>query len=385
MRIAVYGGSFNPPHLGHVSAIQAAIAQLSPDKLIVIPASDPPHKSLAENTPSQEDRWNLVLNTMGEIPHVAVSSLEMQRPGKSYTADTLKQILVQYPDADLYLLAGTDMVETFDSWHAFQWILKHVTLAAFMRNGAEKMRLFVAAERLRKCHDASVVILDHTPLEVSSTQIRALLQKRGGNEYMTKAAYAYVISHRLYDAKPSLAWLREEAFSRLDEKRSIHVAYCEMEAARLARHWGADDIEAAEAAILHDITKNCTYEEQLLLCKEYGIMTDNIEQSNPKLLHAKTGAYLAKENYGVSEAVFQAILYHTTGRANMCLLEKIIYMADYIESSRCFEGVSILRTLAYEDLDAALTKGLEMSLQDLKEHGVKPHPNSVDALNFLRS
>ena len=148
---------------------------------------------------------------------------------------------------------------------------------------------------------------------------------------------------------------------------------------QLAKLWGEDPEKAAVAGILHDSTKNLSYDEQLILCDKYGIILDNAQRENPKLLHAITGAALAKDRFGVSEEISQAIRWHTTGKPDMNTLEKIIYLADYIEPTRDFEGVERLRELAYEDLDAALALGLEMSLEELRRQNVEPHRDTVEA------
>jgi nicotinate-nucleotide adenylyltransferase len=101
------------------------------------------------------------------------------------------------------------------------------------------------------------------------------------------------------------------------------------------------------------------------------------------LLHSKTGAEIAKVEFGMSDAVYDAIKWHTTGKADMTLLEKIVYMADYIEPNRDFEGVEQLRSLAYTDLDKALFKGLEMSIEDMKARGIVPHWRSQAAIDYL--
>jgi nicotinate-nucleotide adenylyltransferase len=196
--------------------------------------------------------------------------------------------------------------------------------------------------------------------------------------------YARIIKDRLYGARPDLSWLRDRAREMLDEARVPHVDGCEAEAAELARRWGADERSAREAAILHDITKRLDPAGQALLCERYGIEPDDIEAANPKLLHAKTGAAVARAVYGARDDVYGAILWHTTGREGMSLLEKIVYIADYIEPTRDFEGVDRLRETAYADLDAAVAHGLELSVRDLDSRGMTPHPNSLRALQFLK-
>ena len=120
----------------------------------------------------------------------------------------------------------------------------------------------------------------------------------------------------------------------------------------------------------------------MILCQKYGIINDNAEEHNFKLLHAKTGAAVARAQFGVSDEVYNAIRWHTTGKPDMTLLEKIIYMADYIEPNRDFPGVEKLRELAYEDLDKAMALGLEMSLEDIRSYGQEPYKDTVQAYEW---
>ena len=126
--------------------------------------------------------------------------------------------------------------------------------------------------------------------------------------------------------------------SCLKHKRIPHVLGTEQEAIRLAERYGADVDKARTAALLHDCTKKLGMEEQLELCRRFGIQLDELEQRALKLLHAKTGAAIAKEVFGVDEEIFRAIWWHTTGHAGMTLLEKILYLADYIEPSPGLPG-----------------------------------------------
>ena len=234
-------------------------------------------------------------------------------------------------------------------------------------------------DHLEREYSARVRLLNHAPLPMSSGEIRVWLRLRLGSDLLDNAVYADIIKHRWYEAMPELCWLREAVKPYLTPKRVAHVAGCESEAVKLAMHWGEDAENAAEAGILHDITKKLTREEQLILCDKYGIICDKDQLANEKLLHAITGAALARAEFGVSDAVCSAIRWHTTGKPDMTLLEKIIYMADYIEPTRDFPGVEKLRALAYKDLDAAMALGLEMSLEDIRAHGVQPHRDTADA------
>ena len=111
------------------------------------------------------------------------------------------------------------------------------------------------------------------------------------------------------------------------------------------------------------------------LCEKYGIINDAAEVANPKLLHAKTGAAFARELFGIEDDIYGAIRWHTTGKPDMTLLEKIIYLADFVEPTRDFPGVEELRELCFEDIDAAMAKGLEMSLEFIRSGGAdSPRP-----------
>lgn len=183
-------------------------------------------------------------------------------------------------------------------------------------------------------------------------------------------------------SEEQLSALREKAYRFLDEKRIPHVRGCEEEAAHLAQRWGESHSAAAAAGILHDCTKRLKYEEQLQLIKKYDIVCDASLLRAPKLLHAVTGAALAELEFSMPEEIVRAIRWHTTGRPAMSLLEKIIYLADYIEPGRDFPGVQELRKAAYEDLNGAMALGLRMSLEDLQSRGTQPHPDTQNAYDY---
>ena len=144
-----------------------------------------------------------------------------------------------------------------------------------------------------------------------------------------------------------------------------------------------DTYTVAASSLLHDITKALDGPLQLTLCREYGKVLDEFSQNNPKTLHALTGSMVAERIFGENEAVVAAIESHTTGKPAMNTLEKIIYVADYMEPNRDFPGVEGLRRLAYTDLDGALKLGLEMTLAMLREQKRQISPASSQALEYL--
>lgn len=177
--------------------------------------------------------------------------------------------------------------------------------------------------------------------------------------------------------------LEQVVVSLLKPSRVPHVLGCRDTAVALARHWGANEVDAARAGLLHDITKALDGPRQLTLAGEYGIILSAFQQKYPKTLHALTGSLVAEQLFGENEAVVAAIRHHTTGKADMDLLEKIIYVADYMEPNRDFPGVDKLRELAFTDLDGALKLGLTMTLELLNQQGNEVSPESRDALNWL--
>ena len=396
MRLGVYGGSFNPPHRGHLSAAVSAARWLKLDELLLIPAGIPPHKQLSENAPPPEQRLAMcaylaeqaALET--DIP-VHVSRMEMDRAGKSYTVDTLRDLHRQRPGDELWLLMGTDMFLTFQDWYRPEEILSLAGLCAFGRSEKDTEELF-AVQRdylARRFPGARIATMSLPNLvEVSSTELRELLP--GGGEYLTSQVYGYLLREHLYGTsldlkRLSLDELRPVALSYLKAKRVRHVLGVEKEAIRLAERYGADVYRARVAALLHDCTKKLGMDEQLALCKRYGIALDELESHALKLLHAKTGAALARDVFGVDDEIYGAIFWHTTARKDMTLLEKVIYLADYIEPSRDFEGVDTLRAAVYRDLDGGLELGLRMGIEELEGMGNPVHPNSREAYEFIRT
>ena len=151
-----------------------------------------------------------------------------------------------------------------------------------------------------------------------------------------------------------------------------------------AEKYGADVHRAEVAGLLHDCTKKLSMPEQLALCEKYGIALDELEKKALKLLHAKTGAALARDVFGVDDEIYNAILWHTTGKPDMTVLEKVIYLADFIEPTRDFPGVDALRRTVWEDLDRGLLMGLEMTVEEMEEMGNPIHVNTLAARDYLK-
>ncbi|MDE5599158.1 MAG: bis(5'-nucleosyl)-tetraphosphatase (symmetrical) YqeK [Lachnospiraceae bacterium] len=159
--------------------------------------------------------------------------------------------------------------------------------------------------------------------------------------------------------------LRKEMEKELTSKRYEHTLSVAYTAASLAMVHDVDTESALIAGMLHDCAKCFSAKKVVSLCKKHNLPVSEVELQNPTaLLHAKAGSFLAKEKYGIDdEDILNAIKYHTTGRPNMSKLEKIIYIADYIEPGRTHAAnLKQIRKTAYEDLDKALFRILEDTL-----------------------
>lgn len=422
MNIGIYGGTFDPPHLGHMLPAMRAAEELGISKLIYVPAATPPHKSLQANSATAEQRLEMVKLAideacLGSKLEVVVDDLELRREGNSYTSDTLRAFKKRYPSDKLTFFMGSDMLRSFHTWHEPGVICALADLAVFGRdelgepeepreeNWKTKLAAFFSEEpkhppkleslwtvanRVEEAYLGHVTILFGTPIEISSTEIRKKLRtQKGCPEKLPIPVYGYILLHGLYGTNADLGHLSDDdlracSLSMVYAKRHAHILGVEAEAVKLARVWGCDETTARRAAILHDCTKYWPTQRHLDYCRDYGVELDELELKSEKLLHAKTGALVARHIFGQSDAVFDAIYCHTTGKKDMTLLDKIIYIADYMEPNRNFPGVERLRGLAYADLDAAVALGCEMSIGEMEEKGREVHPNTRMALASLR-
>lgn len=170
-RFGIYGGTFNPIHNGHLHLIRAACAQLSFDRLLVVPANIPPHKA-ATDLASNRDRLEMARLATAGMPGVWVSDIELRARGKSYTILTLERLRALFPECSFTLLMGADMLESFDRWHRWQDILKLADIAAFARNEGEEALLERKAALIGR---ARVVRVE--PLPLSSTLVRERVRR----------------------------------------------------------------------------------------------------------------------------------------------------------------------------------------------------------------
>lgn len=387
-KIGIYGGSFNPPHLGHILAAKEFQRTLDLDLLLLIPAATPPHKALPPDSPDARTRLELLRLAAAELPFAQVDDLELQREGASYTVDTVRALGAKYPGDQLYLCMGMDMFESFVDWYQPAEICRQATLAVAHRAAAEETLLQQRMREFEAAFGVSPVLVRNEYLDMSSTLVRRMLILGGAEDFVPATVLERIYAEGLYGTGRSrkqlpFEELMRESLALHKPGRVAHVIGCSQTARELALVHGADPDDAQRAGILHDVTKALDGADQLRLCDKYGIIISDFEREHTKLLHAVTGADVARRVFGERETVVQAIRWHTTGKAAMTTLEKIIYVADYMEPNRSFPGVEELRRLAYEDLDAAMLMGLRMAAEHLERQRAVMCRPSLEAMEFL--
>lgn len=167
------GGTFNPPHNGHIHAAQQAVHELHLDKLLLIPDNVPPHKVLPKHSADSRQRFEMAKLMALDIPKAQASDIELMRGGRSYTVDTLRELHERYPNDTLILLVGTDMLLTLDAWREPEQLCRLAQFAVVARDDRDRAAIAQKAQQLAKQWNAAVTVVDCPAVPVSSTQVRA--------------------------------------------------------------------------------------------------------------------------------------------------------------------------------------------------------------------
>ena len=173
---------------------------------------------------------------------------------------------------------------------------------------------------------------------------------------------------------------------KLDDYRFNHSLCVAEEAVRLSKLYGETEENAYLAGLLHDITKNYSADEHLKIFEKFDIILTESEKSSEKLWHAISGSAYAKNVLNITNLdVINAIKYHTTARANMSLLEKIVYLADFTSADRNYPDVNVMRNLVDISIEKAMQYSLSYTINSLKEKGLMPHPDTIAAYNEINT
>ncbi|MGN1481821.1 nicotinate-nucleotide adenylyltransferase [Porcipelethomonas sp.] len=195
-RIGLFGGSFNPVHNGHVNLAVSVKKKLKLDKVIFIPSGTAPHKS-SEEYVSGSDRLEMCRLALEEYDGFEVSDYEINKSGKSYTVYTVRHFKSMFPEDELFLMVGSDMLLSFDTWFEYGEILSNVTLAAVSRNGNDFDELYEMSKKLSKFGD--VIVANDEAITISSSKIRKMIKNNEDIScYLNGKVVKYIILKNLY-------------------------------------------------------------------------------------------------------------------------------------------------------------------------------------------
>ena len=331
MRIGIFGGTFNPVHSEHILVARAAVKELNLDKLFIMPTFISPHKN-SMPAPA-EDRLNMLKLVFSEDEKIEVSDYEIEKQGKSYTYLTVEYFKEKY-DAELFFICGGDMLTNFKTWRYPERILVACTLAVFDR---ENSFTDFDAEReyFKRTFSKDYIKLSHVGKNISSTKIRVYAAFSLSLAMLVeKEVEEYIKNKKLYQGNEYIEFVK----CTLTDKRLVHTANVVVTALSKVKELKLDEEKVITACILHDCAKYIDAST---------VTGFSIPDGMPHpVVHAFLGAHIAKNRLGINEEeIIDAIKYHTSGKANMTTLGKLVFVADMLEEGRNYEGVDYLRKL----------------------------------------
>ena len=297
-------------------------------------------------------------------PDFYFSAMEINAARTSYTYLTLQELHRTYPDWELYFIMGADSLDYLDKWMEPAEICRLATLLVAIRDDLDMNRIKNKAAELKRLYEADIRPIITPNVSVSSHNIRERVEKGEPIRYLVTPEVEEYIAHQcLYQEDEGQTPMNERLNKikrilkkELDKDRYEHTLGVMYTSACLAMANGYDMEKAQLAGLLHDCAKCIPNEKKLKICVKNNIPVTQVEKDNPFLLHAKVGAFLARVLYEVEdEEILHAISVHTTGAPAMNTLDKIVFIADYIEPKRDkAANLKEIRKTAFEDLDEAL-------------------------------
>ncbi len=345
-RIALFGGTFNPVHNEHIKMVKTAIKELRLDKIFVIPTNLPPHKKTT--LISGEHRLKMLSLCFASEKKVEISDFEIKNGGTSYSYLTAEHFRRLFPDDDIFFLVGGDMLKDFKTWKFPQRILSACKLAVFERDDFY-CSLDEEREYFKKFFNQDFINLKYKGENLSSTRVR-IYSSLGLNLYgLTDEKVAkYIFDNNLYAGDKAFEFIKKT----LPERRLIHTAEVAVTALKKVKELNLDKDKVLTACILHDCAKYIDYRTV-----EGFKLPDGVPAP---VIHSFLGAFIAEKYLGVvDEEIIDAIRYHTSGKPNMSVLGKLIFVADMIEKGRSYEGVDYLRDMYEKDFNLCFKECLK--------------------------
>ena len=381
MRIGIMGGTLDPVHNGHIEVALAAKRLLKLDRVMLLPAGDPPHKA---HPTLKRDRLNMARIAAEGAEGLFVSDIEIAREGTTFTVDTLRELTRREPDTQWYYLIGADTLNVLDSWRHFEKVAGMCTFAVIGR--ADEPADMDRVQALEQQYGARFEVLPFNGPDISSTQIRDRVAKGEDiTDLVPQGVADYIRAHLLYLANRSREEICAALKATLKPGRYIHTLGVAETALRLAPRYGVDPARAELAGLLHDCAKYMPIDEMRKLVQGVVPDADDEELATVSVLHAPAGAVWAAREFGVQDrGILSAIRKHTLGDGQMSALDALIYTADFIEPNRApFPGLEEARALAETDIFAATRKCAELTNRHLAEQGRQAHPRTLRMLAKL--
>lgn len=384
MKLLLFGGTFDPPHNGHMCILKNAIQTVQPDKVIVMPDNIPPHKNSGD-TPAL---LRLAMCQCFEPLHknLTVSDMEIKRGGASYSYFTVQQLQKVYPKAHIYMCIGSDMLITFTQWKNWQFLLAQVTLVVQLRENSD-IPAFEAARQSIAAQGAHIILAQGAIKPMASRDLRqAIAQGEDVSAQIPPKAWQVIQEYNLYRSTFGIPQAKKLAKQMLKPKRYIHVGNVAKAARELALLYGESPARAELAAWLHDIVKEYADADLLQLLNEDAIIAGSTVQRPSAIWHGPAAAIFANKWLGITDAdILTALHCHTTGRVGMSRLDKIVYLADKISEERTYNGVQQVRLLAKQNLNAAVAETMRQSIEYTQSKGHPVDEESLAALAALQN
>lgn len=334
MKTVIFGGSFDPPHNGHIEIIRELRKRF--ERVIVVPCRISPFKQGA-SAASAADRLTMLRLALKDVD-VEISDYELNRDVVSYSIDTVRHFAAETGTDELYFAVGSESVKTLHLWKDARELFDKVIFYVIPRPD------FVYREETA----ARIVKADFVGADYSSCEFKAAMAFGKAEQMTTPEVYEYIVKRGLY--RDYCAYTAAYAEFGLKKQRIEHT-YCAVQAGiKLAKKHGVSTEKTITALVIHDIAKYVTAED----LTEIGIKHGDYTGMPSDIKHAFLGADIAENYFGIADKeICDAIRYHTTGRPNMTPLEEVVALADYIEAGRDFEGLDEIRAAADGDLSAA--------------------------------
>ncbi len=363
-RTLVFGGAFDPVHKEHVAMCKSAMKELGISKLVLVPTVTPPHKSAGFL--SFQERCEL-LRVAFEGVNFVVDDVENARGKDNYTALTLPILKEEY--GDIVYLIGGDSLEYFDTWYHPELIVKVCPIAVCAREGFDDISQ--KADYLKQKFGGEFILLDYVGKDVSSSEVRAKLLMGDVPDEIDGKVLNAIRQKRLFCEYEDMA---NKLHSYQPDDLFAHSKAVVLTAMRLnSRHNLKQDFtKVFLACFLHDNAKKRPSLDGLNV---------PIDAVGTPVLHQFLGAEKARRDFAIEdEDVLDAIRYHTTAKANMTTLEKLVYTADSVSFDRLYDPIPQIRDIAMRDFDEGFKAVLRYTYDKVTASGKPMHPLTMDAV-----